>query len=91
MSIPPQTRVLWPATSPDRNSSTRGGHFAISEANGILRHTILSVMFLGFFLALNRPEVLVITHLGQIAWYPATGLGLALILGINPRYALACR
>jgi PAS domain S-box-containing protein len=88
MSIPPQSRVLWPATNPDRNSSSKGEHFPIFEANGILRHIVLSVMFVGLFLALNRPEVLVITHLGQIAWYPATGLGLALMLAINPRYAL---
>jgi diguanylate cyclase (GGDEF)-like protein/PAS domain S-box-containing protein len=29
-----------------------------------------------------------ISHLGSVAWYPATGLVLALLLGISPRYAV---
>ncbi len=50
------------------------------------RHVLLSVAFLILFLLLNRPEVIVISRLGAVVWYPATGLTLALLLGISPWY-----
>src|ERR1700694_4535148 len=52
----------------------------------IIRHGLLSLSFALLFLLLNRPEVIVISHLGSVAWYPATGLALALMLGISPWY-----
>jgi len=54
----------------------------------IIRHAIVSVVFLLLYLALNQPSVILISRLGSVAWYPATGLVLALLLGINPWYAL---
>jgi diguanylate cyclase (GGDEF)-like protein/PAS domain S-box-containing protein len=54
----------------------------------IIRHAILSILFLLLYLALNQPSVILISHLGSVAWYPATGLVLALLLGISPWYAL---
>jgi len=54
----------------------------------ITRRVLLSIWVFIVFLVLNRPEVMVITRLGDVAWYPATGLALALMLGVSPRYAL---
>ena len=54
----------------------------------ILRHTLLSIAFVALYLALNRPEVILLSQLGFTAWYPATGLTLALLLGVNPWYAI---
>jgi diguanylate cyclase (GGDEF)-like protein/PAS domain S-box-containing protein len=57
----------------------------------IIRHAILSIVFVLLYLALNQPAVILISHLGSVTWYPATGLVLALMLGISPRYAgLVC-
>jgi len=52
----------------------------------IIRHALLSLSFVMLFLVLNRPEVIVISRLGSVVWYPATGLVLALLLGISPWY-----
>jgi diguanylate cyclase (GGDEF)-like protein/PAS domain S-box-containing protein len=38
-------------------------------------------------LLLNRPEVILVSQLGFTAWYPATGLAMALLLAVSPRYA----
>ncbi|MBZ5571034.1 MAG: diguanylate cyclase [Acidobacteriia bacterium] len=57
----------------------------------IVRHFLLSFAFLLLYLLLNRPEVILLSHLGFTAWYPATGLVLAVLLGISPWYAfLVC-
>ena len=58
------------------------------EPRKILRHALLSIVSLLVYLLLNRPEVIVISHLGAVVWYPATGLVLALMLGISPWYAI---
>ena len=61
------------------------------EQRFIVRHALLSLAFVVVFLFLNRPEVIVISRLGSVVWYPATGLVLALLLGISPWYAfLVC-
>ena len=52
-----------------------------------IRHVVLSVTFVLLYLLLNRPEIIVISRLGAVIWYPATGLMLALLLGISPWYA----
>ncbi len=40
---------------------------------------------------LSQPGVILFSELGRTAWYPATGLQLALLIGISPFYAvLAC-
>jgi diguanylate cyclase (GGDEF)-like protein/PAS domain S-box-containing protein len=57
----------------------------------IVRHALFSSALLVLYLLLNRPEVILISHLGFTAWYPATGLTLATMLGISPWYAfLVC-
>src|SRR5579862_3852764 len=54
----------------------------------IVRHAILSIVFVLLYLALNQPAVILISHLGSVTWYPATGLALALLLGVSPWYAV---
>ena len=54
------------------------------EPRVIGRHVALFVAFVLAFLVLNRPEVIVISRLGAVVWYPAIGLGLAIMLGISP-------
>jgi diguanylate cyclase (GGDEF)-like protein/PAS domain S-box-containing protein len=57
----------------------------------ILKHTLISAAFVLFYLLLNRPEIIFFSRIGSVAWYPATGLVLALMLGVSPRYAfLTC-
>jgi len=40
------------------------------------------------YLALNQPSIILISQLGSVAWYPATGLVLALLLGVSPWYGV---
>lgn len=57
----------------------------------MLRHGILSIGFVLVYLFLNRPEIILVTHLGLTAWFPAVGLVFALMLGVSPWYMfLAC-
>ena len=54
----------------------------------IIRHALLSLAFLLLYLLLNRPEVIFFSRIGFVAWYPAIGLVMALLLGVSPRYAI---
>jgi diguanylate cyclase (GGDEF)-like protein/PAS domain S-box-containing protein len=54
----------------------------------IIRHALLSLAFVLLYLLLNRPEVIFFSRIGFVAWYPAIGLVMALLLGVSPRYAL---
>jgi diguanylate cyclase (GGDEF)-like protein/PAS domain S-box-containing protein len=54
----------------------------------VVRHVLLSVCFLIFYILLTRSDIIVETQLGFTVWYPPTGLALALMLGISPWYAL---
>src|SRR6202166_149704 len=54
----------------------------------IFRHALESVAFVLLYLLLNRPEVIFISRIGFTAWYPAIGLGMALMLGVSPWYAV---
>jgi diguanylate cyclase (GGDEF)-like protein/PAS domain S-box-containing protein len=57
----------------------------------LIRHAIVSASFVLLYLLLNRPEVVFISRLGFVAWYPAVGLAMALMLGVNPWYGfLVC-
>jgi diguanylate cyclase (GGDEF)-like protein/PAS domain S-box-containing protein len=57
----------------------------------ILRHALVSFSFVLLYLFLNRPEVILLSRLGFITWYPAIGLVMALLLGVSPWYAfLVC-
>jgi signal transduction histidine kinase/DNA-binding response OmpR family regulator len=58
------------------------------EQRLIIRHALLSLSFVLFFLLLNRPEVIIISQLGSAVWYPAAGLLFALMLAISPWYAV---
>lgn len=54
----------------------------------VIRHGIVCVVFIPFYLILNLPGVLLIPKLGFTAWYPAVGLLLAQMLGVSPWYSL---
>jgi diguanylate cyclase (GGDEF)-like protein/PAS domain S-box-containing protein len=57
----------------------------------LIRHAIVSASFVLLYLLLNRPEVVFISRLGFVAWYPAVGLAMALMLGVSPWYGfLVC-
>src|SRR6266404_3712720 len=57
----------------------------------IIRHVLVSILFVLLYLALNRPEIVFFSRVGFVAWYPAIGLVMALTLGVSPWYALlAC-
>ena len=36
----------------------------------IIRHAILSTLFVVLYLALTQPSIILISHLGSVAWYP---------------------
>ena len=54
----------------------------------ILRHALVALSFVCLYVLLNRPEVILLSRLGFITWYPAIGLVMALLLGVSPWYAL---
>src|SRR5580698_2204401 len=54
----------------------------------IIRHALVSIVFVLLYLLLNRPEVVFFSRIGFVAWYPAVGLVMALLLGVSPWYAL---
>src|SRR5437764_4774857 len=54
----------------------------------IIRHAFLSIAFVLLYLVLNRPEVILFSRIGFVAWYPAIGLVMALMLGVSPWYAV---
>jgi diguanylate cyclase (GGDEF)-like protein/PAS domain S-box-containing protein len=54
----------------------------------ILRQALVSLSFILLYLILNRPEVILLSRLGFITWYPAIGLVMALLLGVSPWYAI---
>ena len=57
----------------------------------IFRHALVSLSFVVLYLLLNRPEVIFLSRIGFVAWYPAVGLVMALLLGVSPWYGLlAC-
>src|SRR6266850_4004807 len=50
------------------------------------RHVIFSLAVVLVYLLLNRPEVIMVSQLGFTVWFPATGLILAVMLGVSPWY-----
>jgi len=57
----------------------------------IVRHALVCLSYVLLYLLLSRPEVIFFSRIGFVGWYPATGLVMALLLGISPRYAfLVC-
>jgi diguanylate cyclase (GGDEF)-like protein/PAS domain S-box-containing protein len=60
----------------------------VASKDLIIRHFLLSIAFVMLCVVLSEPSVIFVSHLGWTAWYPATGLILALMLGLSPRYAV---
>ena len=54
----------------------------------ILCHVLISFVFVLLYVLLNRPEVILFSRVGFVAWYPAIGVAMALMLGVSPWYAL---
>jgi len=84
-----------PATLEDRGvrSYAAGRKFCnlftgMSDKRSIAGHLATAITFVVCFLLLNRPEIIIISELGSVAWYPATGVCLALMLAVSPWYAL---
>ena len=71
----------------DQNKSEYGLSRAV-EGPSVIGHAIVSVSFVVVFLLLNRPDVILISNLGSVAWYPALGVAVALMLVIGPRYGV---
>jgi diguanylate cyclase (GGDEF)-like protein/PAS domain S-box-containing protein len=53
----------------------------------VARHLAVSFCFLTLYLLLTSPHALAIYRLGAVAWYPAIGLVISLLLAIGPGYA----
>src|ERR1700733_5418525 len=53
------------------------------------KHAVLVLAFVSLSLLLSRPEFILVSKMGFTAWYPATGLLLAIMLGISPWYGIA--
>ena len=49
-----------------------------------VRHGLVSISFVLIYLALNRPEIVFFSRIGFVAWYPAIGPVMALMLGVSP-------
>src|SRR5580658_8400431 len=60
----------------------------VASRDLIIRHVLLSIAFVLLYVFLSQPSVIFVSRLGWSAWYPATGLVLALLLGVSPWYAL---
>ena len=57
----------------------------------LLRKAVLCLGYVSLSLLVSQPNVIFFSRLGWSAWYPATGLILALLLSISPRYVwLVC-
>ncbi len=54
----------------------------------VFRNVLLSLVFLELYILLTTPQVIFFVRPGFTAWYPASGLVVALLLGVGPRYAL---
>jgi signal transduction histidine kinase/CheY-like chemotaxis protein len=63
-------------------------NITMPEHRAIFRQVSISIAFLVAFLVLNRPEVILLSQLGKVVWYPAIGLSLALLLGVSPWYGV---
>ena len=53
----------------------------------LLRQAILCAAFMVAYLVLTKSGVILEQKLGTVVWYPALGLGFALMVGLSPAYA----
>jgi diguanylate cyclase (GGDEF)-like protein/PAS domain S-box-containing protein len=74
------------SNSAERWSDTIAESVAAANEHLIARHLLFSLSILLFYFLLNRPEIILVSQLGFTAWFPATGLILAVMLCISPRY-----
>jgi diguanylate cyclase (GGDEF)-like protein/PAS domain S-box-containing protein len=56
------------------------------ERGLVVRHLLFSVALVSSYLLLNEPDVILVSNLGFTAWFPASGLILAAMLSVSPRY-----
>jgi diguanylate cyclase (GGDEF)-like protein/PAS domain S-box-containing protein len=56
--------------------------------HSMARHAVLSIFFVATYLLLSQPGIIFVSRLGWSAWYPATGLSVAILLGVSPWYAV---
>src|ERR1700756_5632847 len=69
-------------------SSPSGSDTLFTPSRLIIRHALVSLSFVLLYLLLNRPEVVFFSRIGFVAWYPAIGLVMALLLGVSPWYGV---
>jgi len=85
-----ETRLALISMAGTDTAAQTGGHEPLEELGSscqsvsgtrrIVGNGLSAVAFVALFLLLNRPEVIVIAHLGVVVWYPATGLAVACML-----------
>jgi diguanylate cyclase (GGDEF)-like protein/PAS domain S-box-containing protein len=56
------------------------------ERGLVARHLLFSSALVFSYLLLNQPDVILVSNLGFTAWFPASGLILAAMLSVSPRY-----
>jgi len=93
-----ETRLALISMAGTDTAAQTGGHEPLEESGSscqsvsgtrrIVGNGLSAVAFVALFLLLNRPEVIVIAHLGVVVWYPATELAVACMLAISPAYGL---
>ena len=88
LSRQPGFRNAWGRRHESQNQFPQSDHWTSIDARSIFHRALISASFLIAFLLLNRPEVIVLSQLGAVVWYPAAGLCLALLLGVSPWYAI---
>ena len=59
---------------------------ALAKTAPILRHLAFSILLISLYILLNQPGIILLTRLGFTVWFPATGLVLAAMLSLSPRY-----
>src|SRR5258708_30812133 len=85
---PPETACLTVMRSESQRAELgrTGEGSNVFERYVFTRHAIFCVIVVLLYLLLNRPEVILLSKLGYSVWYPATGLVLAVMVGISPWY-----
>ena len=61
-----------------------------NAALALARTLIFCVVFLALFLLLNLPQLIAISQLGAVVWYPASGLAVAVMATFSPWYGVLC-
>jgi diguanylate cyclase (GGDEF)-like protein/PAS domain S-box-containing protein len=70
-----------------QKKTSKTGKASIAFApHAFVRHVIFSLAVVVGYLLLSRSEVIIASQVGFTLWYPATGLILAVMLGVSPWY-----